>query len=181
MENQPTPRQQMAEGKDFYQKKQYDWAADSFKAAQLRFQADGDAPGAAEAANNLAVCLLQLDRAQQALEAVQDTPAVFQASGNTLLEGQAYGNLGMALEAVNRPEDALHAYQQSADCLLKVGERDSRSYVLSRISALQICTGKQVQALQSMESALENRSDLKPREKFLKSLLEKAGRLLRGG
>ncbi len=176
----PDPAQSTAQGRDYFQKKQFDLAAECFLAARTAYQNAGDAAASAEAANNLAVCYLQTNHPDLALELIKDTPAVFNACGNALLEGQAYGNLGMVFEALNKPQDALEAYHQSEEILAKAGDRDSRSYVLGRISALQIRAGKQIQALQSMEAALENRTNLTVSEKFLKNLITKASQLLRG-
>jgi hypothetical protein len=83
------------------------------------------------------------------------------------------------MEAQGRLEEALERYQLASDLLKKTGGREMRSYVLQSISALQLRTGKQFQAMASMDAALENKPRLSLKERFLKRLLKSQKRLLK--
>jgi hypothetical protein len=67
---------------------------------------------------------------------------------------------------------ALEYYQNAADKLKLAGEKESRAFVLKRISALQIQKGDQLDALGSMTAALHNLPELSRREKILKKLTD---------
>ena len=170
--NEPiSVKQLVAEGKSAYQQGDFLAAAQVFDAAAAAYQAAGDKLNAAELRNNSSVAYLQAGESQSALEAVEGTPAIFSAAGDERRQGMALGNLGAALEAVNRLDEAAQAYQQSAELLQRAGENDLRSYVMKSLSALQLRTGHQIEALSTMQAGLEGIEHPKPKQWLLKKLL----------
>ncbi len=152
--------------------------ARTFEAAAQAFQAEGDALSAAEMRNNSSVAYLQSGDGQAALQAVEGTPDRFALAGDIRRQGMALGNLGAALEALDRQDEAAQAYQQSSDCLKQAGELDMRMYVVQSLSALQLRSGRQVQALETMQAGLEEVEHPTPKQAFLKRLLKAPLKLL---
>jgi tetratricopeptide (TPR) repeat protein len=136
------------------------------------YSQSGDVVKAAEMANNRSVALLQAGQAQAALEAAEGTDKVFSLAGDVRRQALAIGNQAAALEALNRLDDAMNRYLQCNDLLKQVGDPDNRASVLKSISALQIRTGRQLEALASMDAALTNQKKLTLKERFLKKLLD---------
>ena len=139
--------QQAQAAKKAYQQSDYDTAARLFRTAADGYQARGNGLLAAEMANNLSVTLLQNGDAQSAYEAAQGTDAVFEDNGDQLKTAMALGNQAAALDALNRLQEAEELYQRSADLLAKLGETELRAQVMQSISALQLRSGRQLEAL----------------------------------
>ncbi len=154
-------------------------AAGLFEQAARQYSEDGDESRAAEMANNRSVALLQSGDGTGALEAAEGTDQVFARSGDTRRQALALGNQAAGLEALNRMEEALARYRQCSDLLKQCGDEESRVPVLKAISALQIRTGHQFEALASMDAALNNQKKLSLQERFLKKLLDIPMRMLR--
>lgn len=173
-------QQYAALGEKAYKAGQYIQAAEQYAEAERQFAAAGDPLKAAEMANNRSVALLQAGRPEDALTAAQGTDATFAQGSDTFRQALAIGNQAAALEALNRPDEALKHYWQCSDLLKQIGEKEYRATVLKSISALQIRTGKQFEALASMDAALENQKKLSVMERFLKKLLDIPMRMLRG-
>jgi hypothetical protein len=114
---------------------------------------------------------LQAGEGQAALKAVEGTAETFAEAGDLHRQGMALGNLASALEAVDRTEEAAGAYLQSAGVLEKAGEDQLRASVMHSLSMLQFRTGKQLQALASMQSGLEGVKRPSPKQSLLKKLL----------
>jgi tetratricopeptide (TPR) repeat protein len=83
----------------------------------------------------------------------------------------ALANQAAALEGLGQLEAALERYTRAAEFLKQVGENEMRALVLKNISTLQLRTGKQLQALASMDAALDNQKRLSWRERMLQKLL----------
>ncbi len=167
-----TPQQLDKEGQTAFRAGRFSEAAAAFERAVAGFTAAGDALGAAEAANNRSVALLKAGDAAGALQAATGTEAVFAAAGDPKRQGMACANQAAALEALNRPEEALEWYGRSSDLLKQAGEKEFRAIVLESITNLQLRTGKQLQALASMDAALENKPRLSFKDRLLKKLLK---------
>jgi tetratricopeptide (TPR) repeat protein len=162
----------VAEGKSAYNQGDYIAAARAYEAAAAGFQASGDTLTAAEMRNNSSVAYLKAGEAQTALNAVEGTPAIFASAGDVRRHGMSLGNLGSALEAVQRMPEAADAYRQSAELLEQAGEKDLRVYVMKSLSALQLRSGRHLEALATMQSGLEGIERPKPQERLLKRLLQ---------
>jgi tetratricopeptide (TPR) repeat protein len=172
MSEAKSPQILAEEGKSAYQNGDYANAASLFEAAQQGYQTAEDALMAAEMANNASVAYLQGEDAEAALKAVEGTAALFAQASDLRRQGMALGNYAAALEALERNEEAAEYYQQSADVLQQAGEDQLRSNVLHSLSALQFRTGRQLQALASMQAGLEGVKKPNPRQRLLKRLLQ---------
>jgi tetratricopeptide (TPR) repeat protein len=93
-------------------------------------------------------------------------------------QGLALGNLAAALEANGRLEEAVELYQQSADVLKQAGEDQLRANVMQSLSAVQLRTGRQLEALASMSAGLEDIKHPNPKQSILKRLLRIPFRML---
>ena len=171
MSDTVSPDKLTKEGKSAYQNGDYLTAAQEFEAAQQGYLSQGDKLTAAELANNRSVAYLQAGDGQAALKAVEGTAAIFAEAGDLRRQGMALGNLASALEAVDRIDEAAEAYLQSASVLEKAGEDQLRANVMHSLSMLQFRSGKQLQALASMQSGLEGVKRPSPKQSLLKKLL----------
>ncbi len=167
------------EASQAYQRGDYESAARSFQAAAQGYKTFQDTLNAAEMANNASVAYLQAGDGPAALQAVEGTAEIFAAEGDVRRQAMALGNLGSALEALKRFEDAEQAYQQSADLLKQVGEDQLRLNVMQSLSSLQMRTGRQLQALSSMQAGLEDVNRPSPRQRILKKLLRVPFKLMK--
>ncbi len=162
----------IAAGNAAYQKGDYASAANHFEKARESFSDSGDLINAAEMANNLSVALLKMNDGEGALAAASGTEKIFQEIHDIRREAVSLGNQAAALELLGDPERALELYEKCSILLKETDEKELRAYVLSSISALQLKTGKQFQAIASMDAALDNKEQLTLKEKFLKKLLK---------
>jgi tetratricopeptide (TPR) repeat protein len=160
------------EGQRAYQSGDYLRAARSFEAAANGFTAQGNLLEAAEQQNNACVAHLQAGESLAAVAAVEHTVEVFAAAGDARRQGLALGNLGSALDATGRLEEAAQAYQQSAELLRDTGETQMRLHVLQSLSALQLRTGRQLQALATMQAGLHGSEKLTVQQRMLKKILD---------
>jgi len=155
----------------FHQKK-FSEAASSFEEIAFQLNAENKEFSATEMMNNASVAYLLSGNPQKAYELSQNTHLTFQEIGDWKNYALALGNQASALENLGKKELALSYYQKAADKLHEIGEKESRAYIMKRISALQIQSGDQFGALGSMTVALNNLPKLSPREKFLKKLTD---------
>lgn len=160
-----------AEGKSAYQQGDYRKAAELFQIAADGFSVAGDPLTAAEMANNRSVALLQGGEAAIALQAVEGTIQIFANAGDKRRQAMALGNQAAALNKLNRVDEAISDYQQAADIFKEIGEHDLRAPVLQALSVLQLRSGSQLQSLASMTAGLNEYEQPKPRQRFLKRLL----------
>jgi tetratricopeptide (TPR) repeat protein len=167
-----TPQDLIKEAKKYYGRKNFLQAADLYRKAADSYRARSDDANAAEQLNNCSVALLQSGNAQSALEAASGTDQVFEKNGDKVHQAMALANQAAALEELHRDGEALPLYEKSAGLLKASGEREKRSYVMKKISALQIRTGKKMDATVSMYGALEDKEKLTGQEKTLKRLLD---------
>jgi tetratricopeptide (TPR) repeat protein len=166
-----SPQKLDKEGKSAFQRGDYPAAAQAFEAACQAYTAAGDRLNAAEMANNSSVAYLQSGDGEAALRAVEGTEAIFAEAGDLRRQGMAAGNRAAALEALDRLDEALHVYELSADLLEQAGEDQLRAHVMQSLSALQLRTGRRLQALASMQAGLEGVQKPSARQRLLKRLL----------
>ena len=164
-----------------YKTGRFPQAAEYYLQAQNLFLDGGEKSKAAEMANNASVALLKSGNAQGALDACQGTEQVFEQTGDMRYQAIALGNQAAALDALNRLEEALSRYRLCSDLFKKIGDEDNRAYVLKSISSLQIRTGHELEALASMDAALQNKKQLSFKERFLKKLLRIPFQMLKRG
>ncbi len=167
-----SPQQLSEDGKRDYKALKYQEAASEFRSAMVGFTQAGDALSAAEEANNLSVTLLQIGDGEGALKVVESTETVFASAGDVRRQAMALGNKGSALEHLKRYQDAMAAYEQAAELFKQIGEHELRAPVLKSLSALQLKTGKQMEAMATMNAGLEEAGKTNPVQRFLKKLFE---------
>jgi len=161
----------MREGSTAYQAGRYPDAAAAFLQAARAFTTAGLKLDAAEASNNASVALLKAGDAAGALRSAEGTDQVFAEANDRSRQGMAVANQAAALEDLGQLDEALNRYTSSAELLKQSGDKELRAIVLKSISGLQIRTGKQLQALASMDAALDNQKHLSLRERLLQKLL----------
>jgi tetratricopeptide (TPR) repeat protein len=167
-----TPKEFSQAGTKAYTSGDYLAAAQNFEAASKGYAAQGDELNAAEMANNLSVALLQAGEAQASLDATLGTPAIFEAANDALRQAMALGNAGAALDALDQIEEAEEAYKHSLELFDEVGEQDLRANVLQSLSKLQLRSGRQLEALATMQAGMENIERPNLRQRMLKKLLK---------
>jgi len=176
-----SPENLSQEALDAYKLGAYDDAANGFQAAKREFLDRGDEVNAAEAANNLSVVLIKMDRSHDALEAVIGTPEIFQHAGDIQKEAMALGNLAAALEATGEFKQAEECYVQALTRLDESNDQEARSYILQALSRLQLRGGKPFDALTSMQGALDSQPRPGWRDRILRRLFDLPARLLGRG
>ena len=181
MVDQNSPEDISRKALDAYRLGAYKDAAQGFKSAHLQFLDRGDETNAAEAANNLSVVLLKMDRPHEALEAVRGTPEIFMRAGNQQMEAMALGNLGAALEATGAVQQAEESYMRALERLGESGDQETQSYILQALSKLQLRRGKPFDALTSMQGALDTQPRPSLRNRILRKLFQFPARLLGRG
>lgn len=153
-------------------------AVAGFEAAAAAYQDQGQVILTAEMWNNCGVALVQLGQGQEALKVIQPTLPILESQGDLERLGMAYGNLASALEVCSRYEEAQEAYLRSAELLEKCGKAEFRLHALKALSQLQLKQGKQLQALATFQTALEDAPRLSLQQKVLKKLMEIPWKLL---
>jgi tetratricopeptide (TPR) repeat protein len=176
-----TPSQRSEQALAAYRDGDYETAAAKFLATENAYTTAGDSLTAAEMANNRSVALLKAGDAQGALLAAQGTDLIFATAGDLKRQAVALANQAAALEDLKKLDRALELYIQAAEVFKQAGEKDQRSYVLQRISTLQLRTGEQLKSLASMDAALDNKTKLTWKDRLMKGLLGQVFRMLRGG
>lgn len=171
----------IAKAWEAYHAEDYTTAAQLFTHASENSALQGDALQTAEMQNNLSVALLKAGHPKAALDAALGSDAVFSEAGDTKRQAIALANIAAALEDLNRLVEALDHYQQSSILFHQLGEDDMRSYILKRISTIQIRKGKQLEALASMNASLESKAKLSLTDRILRSLMKTIRRMTGGG
>lgn len=152
-------------------------AAQAFEAAAAAYDQAGATAAAAEVRNNLAVVRMAQGDWAGATAAAAGTPEIFRALGDHRREGEALANQAAAQDGAGAVEPAVALYLQAIERLTQANEFQTRAACYKKLSALQIKLGHQLQALASMRSGLNLSSELTPKEKALKELLDKAMKL----
>jgi tetratricopeptide (TPR) repeat protein len=173
-----TPEQLSEEGKTAYLRGDYVSAGKAYQAAAQGYREVGEHVTAAEMLNNASVAFLQAGEAETALQLVEGTNSLFAVADDTRRQGMALGNRGAALEALGRLPEAAEAYRQSAALLKQARETDLYGRVMQSLSALQLRTGRQLEALATMNASLEEIPKPSLKQRLLKVLLQTPYRLL---
>jgi tetratricopeptide (TPR) repeat protein len=165
------PDQIATQGKQAFENKRFDEAADLFRQAAEGFKADHSELMTAEMMNNLSVALLQAGKAQQALDAAAGTDQVFVTAKDIKRQGMAVGNQAAALDGLGRYDEALAAYEYSAELFAQAGEGDLRSMVLKSAAAVKLKTGKITDSAFKMMGSLDVKDNPTFFERILKFFL----------
>jgi tetratricopeptide (TPR) repeat protein len=161
-----------------YRAGEFDRAAQGFSAASDHYQASGDPLHAAEMKNNLCVCLLQLDRADEALSVVRETPLIFHNANDMLQKARALGNRAMAKAALGQADEAESDYRSAADIFRNLGQEEDLQYTMQALSRIQLQQGRPMEALNAMQSVLDGKGRPSLRDRFLSWLFKFPMRLL---
>jgi len=162
----PTIKSLSEESIKCFQSKKYKEAAQGFRSCISALESSGDPLDLAEMRNNLCVTLIQMGESEEALQAVAGTDEVFAKAGDGKRQGMALANQANALESLNRYEEAITAYEKARDCLRASGEKKLLAITLRSLSDLQMKTGRQYQAVATLQDAYEQNSDGKLKNKF---------------
>jgi tetratricopeptide (TPR) repeat protein len=155
---------------DLFKQKKYVQSAILFEEIASGYQELNEIIKSAEMKNNASVGYLMAGDPQKSYDLSKDSHLTFEETKDWKNYGLAMGNQASALENLGKKDLAFEYYQIAADKLKLSGEKESRAYVLKRISVLQIQKGEQLDALGSMTAALQNLPKLSRREKILKKL-----------
>ncbi len=150
-------------------------AIEGFEQAQRAYQPH-DPAKAAEMANSLSVALLQADRPQEALAAVEHTPEVFADANDRQRQAVATGNLAAAQEACGQLAPAEQHYREAAELFAAAGDEQSRRHTLTALSQLQL---KQRRPLEAAATLSAGSTDRSLRGRLLSWLMRLQSRLLR--
>lgn len=169
------------EARRAYETEEFALAAERYTLAAESFRREKDEPSAAEMSNNACVAWLQAKQPAKALVCVQGTAEIFGAANDKRRQAMAYGNSGTALEELKRLPEALDFFEKSSAIFKEIGEKDMRAEVLRRISSLQVRSGKRLDAIVSMQAALQSKTKLTVKDQILKGLFNFLFKLLRSG
>jgi tetratricopeptide (TPR) repeat protein len=172
--------QRAKQGMEDYRNGRVEQAVETFTELKEAYAAEGNEVKADEMANNLAVALLELDQAVQAIRLVENTPQRFINADEPVLAAQAYGNLGAALAAAGRTDEAESAYRQSLKLFQAHDHDEGTAFVGQALSQLQLKQGRALEALASMETSLEGQKKPGLRQRLLRKLLKLPFRLTGG-
>jgi tetratricopeptide (TPR) repeat protein len=154
-----------------YKKKNFLAASGYFESCIQLLDEEKDFLSAAEMRNNLGVVLLELKNPEKSLAVVSGTDQIFAEHHDKKRQAMALGNIASALQALKRYPDALISFEQSADLFKEIDEKELRSITLKKISDLQLKTGKQFQALASLEASYDQNEKKTVKDKVLKGFL----------
>lgn len=167
-----SPNQLTKEAQRAYKRGDYLTAARRYQAAGEAYQTTGNHLDAAEMYNSSSVAFLQAGEVDLALQVVEGTDNIFADAGDLRRQGMALGNLGAALEAASKHDEAIEKYLLSAELLKKTGEYNLHANVMQSLSALQLKTGRQLEALATMQAGLAAVEKPSPQQRALKKLLQ---------
>ena len=153
-------------------------AAEQFQAAAEAYQAAGEEVSTAEMRNNVCVVRLAEKNWDAALAAVEGTPELFARHGQRLRQAQALSNLAAAHDGAGRLDPAASLYEQAIDLYKELGDTENRAACWKALSNLQVKQDNKLQALASMQAGLSLQSELSPKEKTLKGLIDQAFKLM---
>ncbi|KAF0111594.1 MAG: hypothetical protein FD147_775 [Chloroflexi bacterium] len=154
-----------------YKKKNFLVANEGFRECLTLLEQQNDTLGAAEMRNNISVVLLELEKPEEALAIIRGTDLVFAANGEKKRQAMALGNIAAALQALGNLAEALPIYEESAELFKETNDNELRAITLKKISDLQLRTGKQYQALASLEASYDQKEKKSLKEKILKDFL----------
>lgn len=154
-----------------YRKKDFTTASEFFTECIRLLDEQQNTLAAAEMRNNLSVVLLELKNAPESLKMVEGTDLVFAAAGDIKRQAMALGNIGTAQQALGLLPEALASFEQSAELFKQTNEKEMRSITLKKIADLQLKTGKQFQAMASLDASYDQSEKKSLKERILQGFL----------
>jgi tetratricopeptide (TPR) repeat protein len=162
-----------------YEQANFDQAINLFEQARAAYNAAGDLIKAAEMANNLSVALVQVKSYQAALDVLQGTTEVFSNHGDIKRAAQSIGNKAAAYEGMGDWEKAEANYLAAADQFGHIGDQDNQHYTLQGLSRVRLRQGRAIEAVSTMQGALETGAKSNWRTRLVQKLLSIPARLLK--
>lgn len=162
-----------------YEEKAFEDAVLMFERAKDEYAAAGQPLQSAEMANNLSVALGQVDRFQAALEVLEGTLEVFLQHGDMTKAAQSIGNEAAAYEGLGEWEKAELLYQQAAERFAQIGDKDSQHFTLQALSRVRLRQGRAMEAVSTMQAALETGSKRSWRSRLVRKILDLPSRLIK--
>lgn len=150
----------------------YQEAINYFSQASTGFESSGDMLSVAEIANDLCLCYLKTGDSQKASEVVLGTEEVFEKAGDKRRQAIALANQGAAMESLHKFDPAVEKYEASSRLFKEIGNLEERALVLKSLSELHLKMGHQLDAMVTMQIALDNQKKPSLIERFLKKLLK---------
>jgi len=166
------------EAQKAYRGADYRKAVENYKAAQVGYQAKGDSIKAAEMANNCSVALLRAKDAPGALLILEGVDKIFENVGDFRGLAITCGNRGAALEALGRRQEASQDYEKAAELFKQIGDREFYATTMQSLSALQLRTGRSLEALTTMQIGIDQIEHPNFTHRILKRLLNIPFRLM---
>jgi hypothetical protein len=156
----------------------YSSAAEHYKAAKISFQEKGDLHKMAEMANNCSVSFLQAKDAVAALHVLDGMDDIYERMGDVKGRAITFGNQAAALEALNNRKEAAIKFEMAAELFRRSGEQELYATTMKSLSALQLRTGRSLEALVTMRSGINQIERPNITYRILKRLLEIPYRLM---
>ncbi len=166
------PKQLDEKGKQAFAQKNYAEAADYFREAAQVYAQNDAVLDAAESKNNLSVALLQMDRAQEALDAALGSDQIFAEAGDVKRQAMAFGNQAAALEGLKRYKEAVQTYERSAELFSSIDEGDLRAMVMKSAAALKLKSGKVTDAAFKMIGSVDAKQNPTLFERLVKFVMK---------
>ena len=170
--------EQVAHAREIYNKGDYKQAAHEFSVARKSFETQNLPIKVAEMANNQSVALLKSGNPQGALDIVLGTEIVFEKENEILFMAMAIGNSASALDALERIEEAEIEYKRRAKIFKELSEDQLYAETMKSLSALQLKSGRQIEAIANMQSGFDEIKRPNIRQRMIKKLLELPSKLL---
>lgn len=167
-------------GVSAYQSGNPEKAVEDFRLAHRLFEEAGNPIKAAAMANNLCVVLLELDRPEEALKSVEETPQVMLEAGELQLAGQAFGNRATAKAAGGYYDSAEQDFIEAIGIFNQTNAEELLSHTLKALSKLQLKQGRSLEAVNTMQRALQAEPKPGVRARILQKLLNFPSRFLPG-
>ena len=166
------------EAKREYLAANYASAAEFYKAAQISFQEKGDLQKMAEMANNCSVSFLQSNDAAAALQVLDGMDEIFERVGDIKGKAITLGNQAAAFEALGNRKEAAIKYEEAADLFKGSGEQELYATTMKTLSALQLRTGRSLEALVTMRNGINQIERPNITYRILRRLLDIPYRLM---
>lgn len=165
------------QGKAAFGKGSYEKASQLFQQAADAYHNENNPLLAAEALNNLSVALVQSNRAEEALAAVDGTEKLFEEAGDMKRHAMALGNKAAALQALGKTDEAIELYETAVKLFHELGEDDLKTHVLQAISEIDLRRGKLTSTALNTADALLSNPNPTLKQKILKFFMKRFAKL----
>jgi tetratricopeptide (TPR) repeat protein len=160
-----------------FQQRDYEQAAETFRAARAAYEAAGQGDLAAEMRVNLGLALHNLDASDDALVEMSAARDFFQAQNDSHRLAQVLGNMGRVYAKLGNTEQALTSYREASALFIEAGDEENYGQTVLAIADLQLRTGHPTQAAATYEVGLDYIKNPNARQKLMKNLLGLRNRL----